>query len=896
MFCGSYQRWITWYYVFLVFSYTRLFCKGTGKEDDTAGIIDGDLVLGGLFRIRKINGTNGCDRDVEVQVGIQRVEAMLYAIHEINNNTNLLPNVTLGAEIRDTCSLKTKALDESLKFILDSLDSSSKQGEKCGLNTTKDVVGVVGPSRSSLSIEVAKLLRLFKVPQVSYASTSAELSNTKKYSFFARTVPPDSLQAQAMLHVVKIFNWSSVFTVNSAGSYGENGIEEFKKLASVETSVCVVLSKQVTDEYTSARYDEIINMFSQFSSTRVVVLFLKDNHLKLLLQAAKRNNYVGVVWIASDEWGRRMDIVENLGDYFVNTDAITLTLPSLELPKFKRYFWNLTGNSPRRENPWFQQYWLQCGNASCNTTFNDKLSYVIDAVYAFAYALHEMYAEKCPEMNGLCPLMRPVNGIELRNRILNVTFQRASSGHFVSFDENGDSKGKYTFFHYTKRDQYKKLGEWQEKHKEGQEALNLTNFPTRLRNKTSTCKETCKPWSRKVAKKGTVCCYECIDCPDKERQYVENKTKCMDCESFQKPTSNYDGCEDLPLRYISNRWSITITFFAGLGAFCTLIVIALLAYHINTPLVKASERDLVFLLLLGVLLNYITAIVFVSKLTVVTCAVQRFGFGLSATICYASLFVKIDRIGRRIFTTRSVKSVHFAKPQTQLVVVFLLIAVEMSLASAGLIIRPPEVIKVLPTKDDVFAKCNFGRLELMTSLPYIMILILLCTVYSVYIRKTISMFNEVKYIGLVMYSTCIISIAFLPVLLGTTQNYEPITMGLNTTLNATTILVCLFGPKVYILVFRPFRNVERSVSMTVNNYATDTQSKGQSMRVRKITSPDFSKPTPKDEKCEHVNTESTFVKNVVNENVSTSTDSENPEHVLKNEHLQSQHDITKTQT
>lgn len=301
----------------------------------------------------------------------------------------------------------------------------------------------------------------------------------------------------------------------------------------------------------------------------------------------------------------------------------------------------------------------------------------------------------------------------------------------------------------------------------------------------------------------------------------------MDCESVQRPNADYDGCEDLPLRYISNRWSITIIFFASLGAFFTLIVIALLTYHINTPLVKASERDLIFLLLLGVLLNYMTAIVSVSKFTVVTCAVQRLGVGLSATICYASLLVKIDRIGR-IFTTRSVKSVHFTKPQTQLVVVFLLIAVEMILATAGLIIRPPEVIKVLPTKDDVFAKCNFGRLEFITSLPYSMILILLCTVYSVYIRKTTSLFNEVKYIGLVMYSTCIILIAFLPVHLGTSQNYEPITMGLYTTLSATAILLCLFGPKVYILVFRPFRNVERSASTMVNNNVTDPQSKGWS--------------------------------------------------------------------
>ena len=511
MFRGSCYRWTVWCYVFFVLRFARTSGRRTGSKDDTAGIIDGDLVLGGLFRIRKINGTNKCNKDVEVQVGIQRVEAMLYAIHEINRDQNLLPNVKLGAEIRDTCSLKTKALDESLKLILDSLilRSSLQQNEQCLRNTTKDVVGVVGASRSTLSIEVAKLLRLFKVPQVSYASTSAELSNKNKYSYFARTVPPDSQQTLAMLHVVKEFQWSSVFTVNSAGSYGENGIEEFKRgLKSDNSFVCIVLSEQVTDESKIDDYDKIISRFNDFPSTRIVILFLKDHHLKMLLKAARRQNYTNNVWIASDEWGTRTDVVKDLDQ----SDAITLTLPSLRLTKFENYFRNLSGSDTRGENPWFRQYWQQCGNSTCNTAFNDKLPYVIDAVYTFAHALHRMYKEKCPKMNGLCDAMRPVNGTELRDRILKLNFEGKSS-HNVSFDKNGDSNGRYTLFHYTKRDQYKKLGEWQDE-------LNLTNVPARLRNITSTCNDTCNPWSRKLAKKATTCCFKCLDCPNKERQYV----------------------------------------------------------------------------------------------------------------------------------------------------------------------------------------------------------------------------------------------------------------------------------------------------------------------------------------------------------------------------------------
>ena len=54
---------------------------------------------------------------------------------------------------------------------------------------------------------------------------------------------------------------------------------------------------------------------------------------------------------------------------------------------------------------------------------------------------------------------------------------------------------------------------------------------------------------------------------------------------------------------------------------------------------------------------------------------------------------------------------------------------------------------------------------------YNMILILLCTVYAVKTRKIPSNFNEAKYIGFTMYSTCIVWLAFIPIFFGTNHDY-----------------------------------------------------------------------------------------------------------------------------
>lgn len=74
--------------------------------------IEGDLVLGGLFPVHeKGSGMEECGR-VNEDRGIQRLEAMLFAIDRINTDKTLLPGISLGVHILDTCSRDTYALEQ----------------------------------------------------------------------------------------------------------------------------------------------------------------------------------------------------------------------------------------------------------------------------------------------------------------------------------------------------------------------------------------------------------------------------------------------------------------------------------------------------------------------------------------------------------------------------------------------------------------------------------------------------------------------------------------------------------------------------------------------------------------------------------------------------------------
>ncbi|GCC45444.1 hypothetical protein chiPu_0029211 [Chiloscyllium punctatum] len=130
--------------------------------------IEGDITLGGLFPVHG-KGLAGIPcGDIKKEKGVHRLEAMLYALDQINTDPTILPNLTLGARILDTCSRDIYALEQSLTFVQaliqkDTSDIRCSDGEPPIIPKPERVIGVIGASASSVSIMVANILRLFAV-------------------------------------------------------------------------------------------------------------------------------------------------------------------------------------------------------------------------------------------------------------------------------------------------------------------------------------------------------------------------------------------------------------------------------------------------------------------------------------------------------------------------------------------------------------------------------------------------------------------------------------------------------------------------------------------------------------------------------------------------------------
>ena len=550
LFMGSYHC------VIVLLASARFFTNGIHIQSSTftnttnnVGTYKGDVIFGGLFPLHLKKETNaGVDcGDLYHDRGIHRLEAMYYAIHAVNKNVNILPNVTVGAKIRDTCGYDTHALEQSVQFV-----TVQKRGDNsCNGNSLLStdgafLPGVIGAADSSVSLQVANLFRLFRLPQVSYASTSSDLNDRERFKYFFRTVPPDLYQAKAFVDIVKYFGWTSVFGINSKGNYGEKGMEEFKKLAR-KAGICVVSTETVTG---NDNFSTILKSFDNelFSSTKVVVLFASTPHLQLLFNASKSMNpRKEFIWLGSDLWGTRIKFIQDDKLENIARNAVTLTLQTKQIADFREYFIKLrpTKNQDLR-NPWFRQFWeehfkcslsdsiCQSNNTiSPNYHFDDKVPYVIDAVYSLAYTLDKLYSRYCPDRKGACEKFLSVSGEDVLQVLRNITFPGVFGN--TKFDENGSTVRNYEVRQFTGRN-YTLVGIWNS---------SLTMFNEKvseLNNAKSYCSMPCKPGQIRIPKaKGPTCCYSCQSCGP--YQYVTRKYSCFNFlwkvpQKKQKPTNS----------------------------------------------------------------------------------------------------------------------------------------------------------------------------------------------------------------------------------------------------------------------------------------------------------------------------------------------------------------------
>ena len=751
---------------------------------------------------------------------------MLYAVDIINKRNDILPGIKLGTIIYDTCRSPTITADSTKEFIKVTVTGMSSPAN------ISELAGVIGAFTSGNSVISANFLRVFRIPQISYGSTTVLLSNKDVYDHFFRTVPPDSFSAAALVKILKRLGWTYVSIVYSTGTWPETGAREVRN-ALKKNNICIANDLILARFPQEKDFDNVIEtLVSDDEQPNVVVLVTIQRDSHRLLKAKKKNQRSRrLFFVGSHEWSNRGDITRGLED--IADGTLSFGHRAKQIPEFEKYFQSLSFNNySRNYNKWIGEYWqdtnkcklqnfsvptsytAQCSGDEANTKYKDlaPVQVVINAVQAMANALDGLQRHLCPgKLGEICKKMKPLNRTLLLEFIKNVTFQDAAFHFPVKFNANQEVDGNYTLYNFRYNNglfDYFHVGSWVSKlNPNGSITGTLYFNESKMHwgnvNNTvplSTCRPYCRTNEIKVQREDK-CCWDCKACG--KNDVILNNT-CQTCAEGFVPDKKLSSCSKLPLKYINidTPLSILLTFFSCLGILADVFVVGVFFAFREHKLIKASGREMCYFMFFGICLIFMVPLFSLSKATSGLCYARRFIMGISFTICYAPLLMKMWRI-HRIFKNanqlRRMSPVGLIGRRSLLLITVALIAMQGLFCALVFSTAPPKLVeKFYLGRNEWVLECTFERFAFAIYFIYNVVLLLSCTFYAFLTRHFPKNFNEAMYIGITMYLTCAVWIVFFATFLNADYSISRVYWISGSSLVIGWItLVGLFAPKLY---------------------------------------------------------------------------------------------------
>lgn len=316
------------------------------------------------------------------------------------------------------------------------------------------------------------------------------------------------------------------------------------------------------------------------------------------------------------------------------------------------------------------------------------------------------------------------------------------------------------------------------------------------------------------------CCGTCTPCIGRHYIPYPNVSECLNCSSGtwgNDPLRGSDSCLPIPQSYLdpSDAWGVFLLALAFTGLITVLLVIVALIRFWNTPIVKASGREQMVLLLIGIALCFISTSFFVVKPSIPICLLQRISLWLFLSLILCSLFVKLVRIARIFLRGNTSTRPVFIGPVSQIIFTLLLFSIQCILVTISLLIVHPESEEILElnpqdTNDHpvILVRCRSPHTAMIViQMLYYSVLLIVCNALAMLTIRFPANFKEVVYVALSTFCIGIIWIAFVITYFATSSEFQTAIVSFAIQMSAFAVLVCMFGPRIVIMVFMPQRNV-----------------------------------------------------------------------------------------
>ncbi|XP_015671609.1 vomeronasal type-2 receptor 26-like [Protobothrops mucrosquamatus] len=767
----------------------------------------------------------------------QHILAMIFAIDEINKNSELLPNTTLGVHIYDNFFDSKTTYETILDLLFPKKNNSPNY--KCD---RKHLLSVIGGFTIEKIIQMTTILSIYKIPQLTYGEYQPESSSKTDFTSLYWMVPRESILFRGIIQLLLHFQWKWIgLIVSDDDEDGQNFVQKLTPMLAFN-NICLAFLKRVRAKKDLHDFDIIENslelMIIYSTDAKVIILSMGTDLINILTDHLEEIELtlkilLGRIWIMPIHWYFTITFKNELHGRNIFHGSFSFSLQTNTVPGFKDFLENV--NIDETLHPFFcifRKYVFDtCEKSAEKEILEQLLAYVFDrdmlsesytiynTVYSIAHALHAIYLSRQRTFYGKFQHKHlNVRPWQLQSLLRNIKFNN-SAGHEISFAHgeffaNLDLINWVTFPNQTySKVRVGKLSPTQE----FTFSENTIQWNTRLKQVSphSLCVESCHVGQSKIIQEGKpICCYDCVSCSKDMISSQMDAAHCILCPQDQYPNSNQDQCIPKILTFLSYHEPIGVALasFAISFAFITCFVILVFIKNWNTPIVRANNRNLSWVLLVSLLLSYLCSLLFIGKPTKVSCLLQITAFGIIFSIAVSCVLAKTIIVVLAFMATEPGNRI--AKWLGQKVANSIVIScslVEGAICAARWLISPPfpDVNLDSPT-GQMETECSEGSINMFYYvLGYLAFLAIISFIVAFLARNLPDTFNEAKFITFSMLVFCSVWISFIPVYLSIKGKKIVIVEIFAILASNTGLLTCIFFPKCYIIIFRPDLNTKK---------------------------------------------------------------------------------------
>ncbi|XP_077169567.1 vomeronasal type-2 receptor 26-like [Paroedura picta] len=788
----------------------------------------------------------------------QHILALAFAVQELNENPNFLPNVSLGIYILNSYSLGRMTFKATLSL----LSPQQKLVLNFSCDNRQKVIAIIGGLLSETSAHMASILNIYKTPQLTHGTFSLAQGDKQQFSSLYQMVPDDTHQYRGVVQLLNHFGWTWIGLLAMDDENGSQFVQRILPILS-ENRICLAFThKLIKVAYIREMVELILKQVEQYPflmDRKTNVFFVHGEPptmmvLRFILYLAPVFLLPPLckVWIITSHWDFESYSIQRILDTDSLDGALSFTVHSNQPPGFQEFLQTI-GPSWYAGDGFFQNFWEQAFSCSLTHEQDDmkktcsgkeKLEHlpgplfemqmtgqsynVYNAVYAVAHALQYAHRHKSI-CRGLVKDGRldveHIQPWQLHNFLRRILFNN-SVGETLKFNQDGEL---VTIFDLTNWVTFSngsfarvKVGQLDPHIPSGKELTLVEDNIVWHRSfnqvlPISVCNDLCQPGYSKTKKEGNkFCCYDCTPCPEGMISEQKDMDACVKCPDDHYPSEGHDECIPKVPTYLSYKETLGIIFLILSVAFSlvTAWVLGAFVKYRNTPIVKANNQSLTYILLFSLLLCFLSSLLFIGEPGKVTCLLRQITFGLIFSVALSSVLAKTITVvlafmatkpgshWRRWVGKKLAHSIVLSGSLIQALICILWVCTSPPFPQMNMHSQPKRII----------LECNEGSAMMFYFvLGYLGFLASVSFTVAFLARKLPSSFNEAKFITFSMLVFCSVWFSFIPTYLSSKGKSTVAVEIFSILSSGVGLLGCIFFPKCYIILLRPEMNLREQI-------------------------------------------------------------------------------------